>query len=65
MTDISDQEKMNTICFYLIKQANLKKVDEFKVQQYGVQHMEENLGDWEIVVRKIPKTELILPRGVL
>jgi hypothetical protein len=61
---MSNEEKLNTICFFLIKTANEKNVEEFKIQQKKVIHMDEELGDWEIIVRKIPKNEIVVVRSL-
>jgi len=61
---MNTEEKLNTVCFFLIKVANERKVEEFKLQQKGVQNMDEKLGDWEIIVRKIPKSEIVIAKTI-
>lgn len=43
---------MNTICFWLIKQAIDSGAEEMTIQQKNVHNAQGEQGDWEIIVRK-------------
>lgn len=50
---ISEVDKLNAVCFWLIKQCNDTNADMMKVTQEGVSILGENIGNYEIVVNKI------------
>jgi len=45
-------QKLNMVCFYLIKQCEETNAEEMKIEQKNVTNKGEKLGDWEIIVRK-------------
>jgi hypothetical protein len=50
---MNEVEKLNAYCFALIHACRQTNAEELKVTQTKVHHNGEQLGDWEIIVRKI------------
>lgn len=49
---MTELEKMNAICFALIHACRETNAEEMTLTQSGVHHKGEQLGDWEIIVRR-------------
>lgn len=49
---MNEQEKLNAICFWLIEQCAKTNATTMTVTQENVTKLGENLGDWEIIVKK-------------
>ncbi len=45
-------EKMNMVCFYLIKKANETNAETMTINQKTVTYLGKSIGDWEIIVKK-------------
>ena len=48
-------QKVNGACFLLIHYARETNAETMRVEQNGVHHKGQQLGDWEVIVRKIKK----------
>ena len=51
----SEATKLQTVCYWLIRQCMETNADEMVVHQKGVTKFKENIGDWEITVKKVSK----------
>ncbi|MEW6126702.1 MAG: hypothetical protein AB1757_06665 [Acidobacteriota bacterium] len=49
---MNEVEKLNAICFWLIKQCAETAAETMTITQEQVYNGEKQLGDWEIIVRK-------------
>lgn len=45
-------QKMQMVCYWLIEQCIQTEAEEMKITQQNVTKGKENLGDWEIIVKK-------------
>lgn len=56
-------EKVNMCCAYLIKQCVDTNAESMKIEQKGfhkeTEHGRQELGDWEVIVRKKKKLKVI------
>ena len=51
-----EKEKLSTICFWLIKQCESTNADTLRTMLFNVTNNKgKNIGDWEIIVRKMTK----------
>jgi|SRR5579871_29278 len=55
-------EKVNAACFLLIHYARATNAETMQVEHKGVHHKGEHLGDWEVVVRKLPAPPKVVER---
>jgi hypothetical protein len=49
---MDEVEKLNAICFWLIKKCRETNADTMTITQENVTYLKEPLGNWEIIVRK-------------
>jgi hypothetical protein len=53
----NEVEKLNAVCFWLIKQCQATNAQTMTVDQTGVHHLGQQIGDWSISVRKRTRKE--------
>ena len=64
MKDKNEIEKMNAVCFWLIGQCLETNAEKMKITQDKVTFHGEDIGDWEIIVRKKEKAPPVKAKDV-
>ena len=52
---MNEVEKLNGICFWLIKMVNETNAEEATMEYKNVMQFGKPLGDWQITIKKIQK----------
>lgn len=59
---MTDEQKLETVCLWLVDQANKKDTKEMRVFQDQVKNNAgDELGDWEIIVKRNDKSKIFIP----
>lgn len=52
--EMTEVEKMNAVCFWLINVCREANAETLTVTQKGVMHLGKDVGNWEVTVKKVP-----------